>query len=109
LLEFTRTLRIVDGADAGAHGGRLGLDIQTDNLQGDPGTNAVIVARGIAASMQIDAGGDGAFHERLAEAVLPEDDERDGALDASAAARFFSHGMIGRADQRRLAHVCSRK
>jgi hypothetical protein len=48
--------------------------------------------------MKVDAGGDGAFDKGLAEAVLPEDDERDGALDTCAAARVFSHGMIGRAD-----------
>jgi hypothetical protein len=48
--------------------------------------------------MQIDAGGDGALDEGLTEAVLAEHDERDGALDASAAARVFSHGTIGRAD-----------
>jgi hypothetical protein len=66
------------------------------------------VPGGIAASMQIDAGGYGSFHERLAQPVLPEDDQRDGALDARAAPRFFPHRIAGSIHQRRLAHVRSK-
>lgn len=58
--------------------------------------------------MQIQAGGYGSFHKRFAQAVLAEDNQRDGPLDARAAPRFFSHGITGSIHQGRLAHVCSK-
>jgi hypothetical protein len=48
--------------------------------------------------MQIQAGGNRSFHEGLAHAVLAEDDQRNGALDARAAPRVFSDGMVWRAN-----------
>lgn len=57
--------------------------------------------------MQIDAGGDGSFDEGFAHGVLAEDDQRDGSLDARAAARFFFHQIILSPCKRRLAHDSS--
>jgi hypothetical protein len=59
--------------------------------------------------MQVQAGRDGSFHKWLAQAVLTEDDQWNGALNAGAAPRFFSHGIAGSIHHRRLAHVCTRK
>jgi hypothetical protein len=58
--------------------------------------------------MQVEAGGDSSFHKRLTHAVLAEDNQRDGTIDARAAPRVVSHGIARRANQRRLAHVCSK-
>jgi len=108
MLEFAGALRIVDRAHSGANRRRLGLDVQTHDLKSDPGADAVIVARRIAASVQIDAGGDGSLDERFTQAILAEDNQRNGTINARAAPRVFSDGTVGRADKRRLAHVCSK-
>src|SRR6266481_319058 len=55
--------------------------------------------------MQVQAGRDCSFYKGLAQAVLTENDQGDGTLDARAAPRVFSHGIA--INQRRLAHVCS--
>ena len=73
LLELARTLRSVYRPDSGAHGRRLWFDIQAHHLECHPGSHAIIVARRIATAMQIQAGGDGPFHEGLTQAILAED------------------------------------
>src|SRR5882762_9083877 len=55
--------------------------------------------------MQVQAGRDRSFYKGLAQAVLTDNDQGDGTLDARAAPRVFSHGIA--INQRRLAHVCS--
>ena len=59
--------------------------------------------------MQIQAGRDGSFHKRLAQAVLTEDNQRDGSFNARTSPRVFPNEMVRRANQRRLAHVSSRR
>src|SRR5438045_3504101 len=59
--------------------------------------------------MQIQAGRDGSFHKRLTQAVLTEDNQRDGTFNARTSPRVFPNGMVRRANQRRLAHVSSRR
>jgi len=58
--------------------------------------------------MQVEAGRDSSFHKRLTQAVLAEDNQRDGTIDARAAPCVFPLGIARRANQRRLAHVCSK-
>ena len=57
--------------------------------------------------MQVQAGRDRSFYKGLAQAILTENDQGDGPLDARAAPRIFSHGIA--INQRRLAHVCSKE
>ena len=57
--------------------------------------------------MQIDAGGNGSLDKRLVQAVLAEDDQRNGPFDARAAARFYLHKIIRSSRKRGLAHVFS--
>src|SRR5438128_12416266 len=59
--------------------------------------------------MQIQAGRDGSFHKRLAQAVLTEDNQRDGSFNARTSPRVFPNEMVRRTNQRRLAHVSSRR
>ena len=59
--------------------------------------------------MQVQAGRDRSFYKWLAKAVLTENDQRDGPLDARAAPRVFSRGIARWINQRRLAHVCSKE
>ena len=57
--------------------------------------------------MQAHAGRNSSLDKRLAVAVLAEDDQRDGAVDARAAARFVLNKTIRGSLKRGLAHVCS--
>jgi hypothetical protein len=57
--------------------------------------------------VHVDAGRNRSFDERLAHAVLAEDNQRDRPLDARAATRFFSDEIIWGFRKRRLAHVSS--
>jgi hypothetical protein len=109
LLQFPQTLRCVDRAHSCAHRRGLRLDFQSHHLQRNPRSNAVIVPRRIPAPMQVQAGRHRSFHKWLAKAVLTENDQRDGPLDARAAPRVFSRGIARWINQRRLAHVCSKE
>src|SRR5256884_160369 len=104
----SQSLRCVDRAHSCAHRRGLRLDFQSHHLQRNPRSNAVIVPRGIPAPMQVQAGRDRSFYKWLAKAVLTENDQRDGPLDARAAPRVFSHGIAGWINKRRLAHVRSK-
>jgi hypothetical protein len=86
---------------------RLGRYVQAHDLQRDPGSEDIVVAGRIAAAVQIHAGRNGSLDERLAQATLAEDDQRDGSVDASAAARFLLNKIIRGARKRGLAHVFS--
>jgi len=98
----------MDRADSGPHYRGLRLEFQSHHLQGNPRSNAVIVSRGIPATMQVEARRDRPFYKWLAQAVLTEDDQRDGPLDPRAAPRVMLRGIARSINQRRLAHGCSR-
>jgi hypothetical protein len=59
--------------------------------------------------VQIQAGGDGAFHERLAQAVLAKNDQRNGPFNARAAASVFAGGIPRSTSESRVAHVSSQE
>src|SRR5207245_6253529 len=83
---------------------RLGLYVQAHDLQRDPGSDDIVVAGRIAAAVQIHAGGNGSLDKRLAHATFAEDDQRDAAVEARAAARFFLNKIIRGSRKRGLAH-----
>jgi hypothetical protein len=97
----------MDGAHSGAYGRRFRFDFQAHDLKSDPRADAVVVSRGITTPVEVEAGRDSSLHERLAHAVLTENDQRDGALNPRAAARFFSREIIRGVNKRRLAHASS--
>jgi hypothetical protein len=57
--------------------------------------------------MKIEARGNSSLDKRFAHAVLAEDNQRYGALNARAAPGVFADGMVWGSNQRRLAHVSS--
>src|SRR5215472_6613414 len=107
LLQFAHAWRPMNRAYPRSNRRWLGLDAQAHDLQRDPGLYATIVAGRIAAAVQVYAGRNSSLHKRFAAAILAEDDQRNGAVDARAAAQFFLNNTIRGSRKRGLAHVCS--
>lgn len=99
VIEFARAAGKVNGFDLSADGASFFADGGLSNLQGNPRTDVAVVAGRIAAAVEIEAHGGRAFEEFLAETVLAGDQQRDGALDAGAAARFDAGGAARGIDQ----------
>jgi hypothetical protein len=59
--------------------------------------------------VEVEAGGDSSFDERLAHAVLAKDNQRDGTINASAAAGVFAIHVAWSAGEIGLTHISSRK
>ena len=109
LLQFARTVRHVDGLHLRAHGRRPRFDVQSHHLQCHPRSHSIVVPGGIAASVEVEAGGDSSLDERLAHAVLAKDNQRDGTINASAAAGVFAIHVAWSAGEIGLTHISSRK
>jgi hypothetical protein len=78
----------MDGFYEGANDGRDGLAIGLEDAKADGSSDGIFMTRGIAAAVKIEANRRCFFLERESGFGLAKDDERNGAVDARAAAAF---------------------
>ena len=78
----------MDGPHEGTNDGRDGLAIGLEDAKANGRTDRIFMARWIAAAVEIEADRGCFFLEGEAGSGLSEHDERNGAVDARAAAAF---------------------
>jgi len=78
----------MDGFHKGTNNWRDGFSIGLEDAKADGSSDGIFVARGIAAAVKIEADRRCLFLERESGFGLAEHNERNGAVDARAAAAF---------------------
>jgi hypothetical protein len=78
----------MDGFHKGANDRRDGFAVRLKDAKTDGSSDGILVARGIAAAVKIEADGRRFFLEGQAGPGLAEYDEWNGAVDARAASAF---------------------
>src|SRR5215467_980589 len=107
MIEVARVARHLHRAHLRAHGGHDLAYARIADLHRDPGADVCIVARWIAAAVQIQADGGSALQKFLAEAVVACDEQRHWPFDARAAPPFGSRVAKRSVGGRNRAHARS--